>query len=477
MDKDLEKNLKFAHVKRFLELWSSDIDFEQKFGGDISAVLEAYDLDLDPEEIRRFYNCREGAAGKSSFFELYKRVKQKEAEDFKKGRQDCQVPDLRFRTWRDRQIARTRIQFGGENNNFIIHSPVCFELSKGCSVGCWYCGLSAQKLSGIYPYTKENAASWKEILHIIRGFLGPFSKFAFYYWATEPMDNPDYEKFCMDSYDILGLFPCTTTAAALKNPGRIRKLIEMSEKRGCMKNRFSVSSLDNLEKHYREFSAEELINTDLVIHDDTNGCIKSNSGRFYKAARNNPEIRIREEKKLFMNLKKMKKISSSVDNSYSFLPSSITCVSGFLLNMVDKSIKLISPCPASDEWPLGYIVYDEGSFSSPRDMQNIMESLAEKNMNTKVGKDDILKFLPDLKYETVPGGFRVYSDHAGLKLSDPGYESYYRYIGDTLMKGGKNMEEISFMSLFQMGISFEKTVSTINELFFKGVLMESAQMN
>jgi len=29
----------------------------------------------------------------------------------------------------------------------------------------------------------------------------------FCYWGTDPMDNPDYEKFCLDFHEVLGIFP------------------------------------------------------------------------------------------------------------------------------------------------------------------------------------------------------------------------------------------------------------------------------
>ena len=41
----------------------------------------------------------------------------------------------------------------------------------------------------------------------------------------------------------------------------------------------------------------------------------------------------------------------------------IACVSGFLFNMVERNVRLISPCNASERWPLGYRIYDEGTFT------------------------------------------------------------------------------------------------------------------
>ena len=41
---------------------------------------------------------------------------------------------------------------------------------------------------------------------------------------------------------------------------------------------------------------------------------------------------------------------------------SIACVSGFLINLLDRSVKLISPCTDLKRWPLGYAVYKEAAF-------------------------------------------------------------------------------------------------------------------
>jgi hypothetical protein len=107
-------------------------------------------------------------------------------------------------------------------------------------VGCWFCGISAPKLGDIYLYNEENANLWRQVLELLKNKLGENTGSSFCYWATDPLDNPDYEKFCIDFSDVLGVFPFTSTAQALKYPERVKSLIDLSIKKGRTINRFSI---------------------------------------------------------------------------------------------------------------------------------------------------------------------------------------------------------------------------------------------
>ena len=52
------------------------------------------------------------------------------------------------------------------------------------------------------------------------------------------------------------------------------------------------------------------------------------------------------------------------DEGDTFVPQgSIACVSGFLINLVERTLKLISPCYTTREYPYGYRVFAEASFA------------------------------------------------------------------------------------------------------------------
>jgi hypothetical protein len=53
-------------------------------------------------------------------------------------------------------------------------------------------------------------------------------------------------------------------------------------------------------------------------------------------------------------------------------PRSIACVRGFLLNMVDKTVELISPCRATEINPLGYIVCERRKFNDGEELRSCL---------------------------------------------------------------------------------------------------------
>ena len=124
-----------------------------------------------------------------------------------------------------------------------------------------------------------------------------------------------------------------------------------------------------LNQVHQEFSAEELAFVDLVLQNQEAKKIKANAGR------------ARER-----NLKK------GDDDSKFPEQGTIACVSGFLFNMVDRSVKLISPCNANDRWPLGYIVYDEGTFSNANELKILLEKMITDNMPLTVRPHDLVSF-------------------------------------------------------------------------------------
>jgi radical SAM family RiPP maturation amino acid epimerase len=350
-----------------------------------------------------------------------------------------------FKAWRERQVWRCMSQLGGAS-----HFPLSIELSKGCSVGCWFCGVAAPKLEDIFDYTPENAQIWQDILNVAKKLFGSAAGAGFCYCANDPLDNPDYEKFLGDFYDILGVFPQTTTAQPLKNPDRTRKLLQLSLEKGCMLNRFSIISLKKLEQLHEEFTPEELAFVGLVLQNPESGGLKSNSGR----ARENNQ---RE------NLKKQLLETSEAGTT--------CCISGFLLNMVDRTVKLISPYPASDRYLLGYRIYQQGTFTNAQDLQQFMEDAIAQNMPLTLRASDRVKFRWDLQYEPLANGFQLSTQHLNLKFCQT---PQMKQLGEIIVGGAKTAEEIA--DIFTIwGITKSDTYKNLNLIFSRGVLEEELQ--
>jgi hypothetical protein len=74
----------------------------------------------------------------------------------------------------------------------------------------------------------------------------------------------------------------------------------------------------------------------------------------------------------------------------------IACVSGFLVNMVERKVRLISPCSANERWPLGYMVFDEFCFATPSDFRAGVEAALSNAMKMTVGTNDPIRVHPRL---------------------------------------------------------------------------------
>lgn len=449
-DAELEKKLnQISQVKRFYERWEADPNFKQEFLTNPHQAVRRYNINIDAEEISLLH--ADAIAQKDPTDTDYTPISIKRYQEFYRGVQ-CDMSDIagsstdaRFQAWRERQMARCSSQMYKSISDGIVHMTACFELSKGCSVGCWFCSVSAPRLGDIFTYNHENAKLWREVLALLKHIHGPAAQAGFCYWATDPLDNPDYEKFCSDFYDLLGNFPQTTTAQALRDPARTRSLLKFSQSKGGIFNRFSILSLKMLDQLYQEFSPEELTFVRLVLQNPETGIIKANSGR------------ARER-----NQRKAEKNNEVLDDSF----GTNACVSGFLFNMVERSVKLISPCNADERWTDGYRIYDEGTFTTVDDLKILLEGMIEKHMPLTVRPNDRLSFRRDLHYESLPDGFQVSTKFKTHKFrNDP----YLKQLGEAIHKGDKTATEIA--SLFNIcGIPSVYIFQSLNLMFKEGVL-------
>lgn len=447
-DRELVKLLsKASHIKRLFERGQAEPKFRQQVIDDFQNTIKNCGLDLNFDDVAFLWQ-QTTAATKSSLLDnshqLLMATQNNWGDSIIALAGTSTNPN--FKAWRSRQIARCTSQLGKQD---LGHFPVSFELNKGCSVGCWFCGVSAPKLQDIFFYTAENAQLWRNILYSFKQVLGSAAGAGFCYCATDPLDNPDYEKFLGDFYDILGVFPQTTTAQPLKDPDRTRYLLKLSLEKGCMLNRFSIISLQKLEQLYQEFTPEELAFVGLVLQNPESGRLKSNSGRARQYSENK-------------TLQKQLNQQSAAGTT--------ACVTGFLLNLVDRSVKLISPYPASDRYPHGYRVYEQGTFSNGEDLKLFIEKAIEIHMPLTVRGRDRLKFRSDLEYQNLADGFQLSTPYQTLKFAG---DMRMKQLGE-LIRTEMSAEQIaSLMSIW--GVSQAHTYKNFNLLFNKGVLDDQLQ--
>ena len=272
------------------------------------------------------------------------------------------IKNEKFRSWFIRQQRRIKFQSSIlRHMKGLYYVPVTFELSDGCSVGCDFCCLEATALKSVFRYTEDNKKLWNEILDVTEEILGKSAGTGMCYFATEPFDNPDYQYFIEDHKRKFGYLPQTTTAVAHLKSQKIKEYMDFlgEEELRNAALRFSITNLAQLEKIYDIYTEEELCSVELLMNNKESSNCYSYSGR----AR---------------NLKGMLKDKQFLENVSS------ACTNGFIVNMVKKSVMLVSVCMPDELHPKGMKVLDEKRFIDSNDYRMVLYDFIDKWMYDKL---------------------------------------------------------------------------------------------
>lgn len=445
-----------AHIKRFNECMVGDPGFRKdltEHADDSLSLVRARGIDLDPKELSPFWRKGVRITIPREEFEAWPLAMMwrdwvADLLMFRNLMRDIGETteiDPRFHAWRLRQIARSESELG-DSTGAITHAVLSFELTKGCSVGCWFCGFRAEGLRGAFPYTRENGTLWQDVLEACVEAFGPAVNTGFCYWATEPFDNPDYLQFVKDFHRVTGVLPQTTTAVPLRDLSRTRDLMRLHNEYPSVPCRFSIRSLKTLSKVHEIFSPEELLPVELVQQQKGSIVVKARAGRLQgKECPGNADV---DPSQIAPHL------------------GTIACVSGFLVNMVERSIRLVSPCRASERWPLGYRTHAEGRFDdAPGFLAFIREAVAT-HMAERLEGDDVVAFRKDLTYQRNPDGFKVSTPFTAHTIKG---ENYLAELGDMIARGDQTVGDILGALIAQGGDVFG-ICGALQDLFDKGLL-------
>ena len=358
----------------------------------------------------------------------------------------------RFNSWRQRRIAACKSELG-HFGNIIDHPPFAFELSRGCSVGCWFCGFSAEKLSAVFDYTPENRSLWRDVARVGVDLFGELAGLALCYYATEPSDNPNYLDFLRDYHHITGSRLCTATAVPLKNPDWIRSLIAFYREETLPWPRISVLSTSMLRKIHETYTPEELRDVEMLMQMRDSVHQKAKSGR-----------------SLDCETEKLGGLPRPSYKGIEYIQSSISCVTGFYVNMADRTIKLISPCQATERWPYGYRVFAEDTFTDAGTYRAGIEGMIEKYMPENVTVDRRLAFRDDLRHEPRSDGFSLISSNQRHHITG---QSFLTGLGSVIARGDSTFGRI-YDLLVKKGTSALAVSFTVKDLFDKGLLDETS---
>ena len=360
-----------AQVKRFREHWLADDRFRGAVVADPGAAFAAAGLDLDPAPFAFVWRSGARYDGAAPEIRAYRELDRR-ARDYLAFCADDGGAIEPYRAWRERQIARAAFAQGYVIAPVSLHLPFAVELTRGCSFGCWFCGLSASRLEAALPADLDAFEKTMGALHAVLGASGARG---FLFWATDPLDHPDYEAFAEVFRRVFGRFPTTTTAGPHLDFDRTRRLMALARAGDCPGLRFSVVSLRRLGGLHATFTAEELADVDLVMVNRESTAALAEAGHARDVARRWPERAAHERSKLAAF-----NPGGPGDDDGIWTHRTIACVSGFLVQPVEGRVRLISPEPCSDRWPDGYAVFDEARFEDPAGFARALDRLVARNM-------------------------------------------------------------------------------------------------
>lgn len=271
--------------------------------------------------------------------------------------------------WRNLQIGRFSREDTSTRSSQITHIPYAIELSEGCSGGCSFCGVSAQALQNSGLSFKDGKEIYQALLEVLGNACGLLSQYGVLYWATDPLDQPDYEYYANSFHQKFGLWPITTTALAENHIERIRGMLRSPAAERPWGLRCSMRSRFAYRKLFKELTPLERGVIRFLPQYPESSSQHALAGRSFN-----------------------KDTASQQTQS----GGTIACMSGFLISLPKREIQLITPCLAEPKNLNGYRVLGRDSFTSIEDLPNAFNKLLEILPCPPIQLDTLLKLTIDI---------------------------------------------------------------------------------
>lgn len=361
-----------------------------------------------------------------------------------------------YTAWRMRRIAATKSELGFYGYD-IDHPSVAIEMQVGCTVGCYFCAFDAPKLQKVFDYNlPENRTLFQGIATSLHQHLGWSCGHALLYWSTEPADNPHYVEWMKEYRAVTGSSVCTATARA--DEQWVGKLIAHYRPMRQPWPRISVLTRSIMYKIMKRFTPEEAQDMVLLMQqkDGEESRAKVPGGRDKMLARLAQYDDLRELD-----------VDSKPDDL--FVPQgTIACVSGFLINIIEKTIRLISPCYTTEQYRYGYRVFDEVSFTDAADFHRKLENMIVRKCVLEPYGAMPMRFRDDLRYRPKPDGFRITSKNLVHECRG---DEIYAPLGEMLHQGTMTYDEV-VDDLLERGFNPMMATAAIKGMFDRGFLCE-----
>ena len=306
-----------------------------------------------------------------------------------------------YTAWRGRRIAAVRNELGSYGSS-IDHPCFAVEVSLGCSVGCGFCAFDAGRLEAVFDLSRPaNRDRICGVANGLAGMLGWPAGHGMLYWNSEPNDNPDYVKLLELWRRLTGATLCTSTARTGED--WIRSLI------GFYANgpegpapwpRISVLSRGTMRRLHKAFTPLEMRDVTLTMQqkdcEDLRGKVLSGREQLIRRLGERADLRDMDV--------------GNPPEGFDPPQGSVACVSGPLVNMVNRTLKLVSPCYTTLEHRYGYRVFDETTFDdSPEGFEVALRRVIGRSMAAGPYREMPLRWRDDLKAVPQPDGFTLLS--------------------------------------------------------------------
>lgn len=340
-----EELIKLGYAKKFLDYWDFVPGFQNKYKKNKIETLREYGFPLTPQDFACGTNGKRIIAYDNSALWMYHDFVDENNERIGNRYKRYKYPqNEKMYRWFKKITAISKEQ--GIRQVEKSYYTVAFELTKGCTGECKFCGFDAPKLTSVYEATPENLALFGNCIDILMNTIGDAVRLGHLHHTSEPLDNPNYEKFSDVFYEKTGVIPQITTAFPMRDIERTRRILKQVNENKNTYHRFSLMVTEDLFRVYEAFEPEELLYTSLEPPRYSHGFVKS--GRYGRLM-----------------------------GEYS---GTISGMVGFVINMCDKSISLRYLCNASELHPTGEVNVCTVNFRDAIEFEECVLRIIENEM-------------------------------------------------------------------------------------------------
>ena len=364
-----------------------------------------------------------------------------------------------YSAWRARRVGAVRNELGWFGWS-LDHPCHAVEMAVGCSVGCGFCAFDAPRLQTVFDLSRpENR---QLVAGVATGFsrvLGWPATHGMLYWSTEPHDNPHYVRLLEFWRELTGGMLCTATARA--GVEWVRDLIGFYTTGPVPWPRISVLSRNVMRRLHRTFTPLEMRDTVLLMQqsdvEELRAKVPGGRERMLQQLVEADDLR----KVDFENL----------PEGFEPPQGSIACISGFLVNMVERTVKLISPCYTTMEYRYGYRVFDETTWDGPDGFEVALRRLIGRSMAPEAYPEMPVRWRDDLKVVPQADGFTLLSP---TTRRDFRKGALHRRTAEEIGRGDRTYGQVFDALSDDPAIGPLPALAMLDSLFKKGYLCELA---